>query len=104
MSNIKRVVEVTIVKKIEIELMPSVFGKMTQEEYLNEFSKSLWEVDGIDDVVRYAARVVSDNGDGYQYDGIGLIGHSDSTYPRIPDVKYRVLDEYMEDEIVGGAE
>ncbi|MFA6903370.1 MAG: hypothetical protein WC236_09830 [Gallionellaceae bacterium] len=102
MISIKRTVRVVIEKEIEIELTPSVFGKMTQDDYLSEFRRSLWDVDGIDDVVTYAARMAATDGNGYQHDGIGMVGYFESTYPRVPDVKFRTISENYEEEIVGG--
>lgn len=103
MTTIKRTVRVTIEKEIEIELTPAVFGDMTEEEYLAEFRKGLWHVDGIDDVVKYAAEMAATCGSGYQHDGLGLLAYSYSTHPRVPDVKFNELSEEREMEIIGGA-
>lgn len=103
MTTIKRTVRVTIEKEIEIELTPAVFGGMTEEQYLFEFRKGLWHVDGIDDVAAYAAGLAATNCSGHEFDGIGLLGEVDSTYPRVPDVKFNILAENFETEIVGGA-
>lgn len=100
---IKRTVRVIIEKEVEIELTPAVFGGMTEEEYLAEFRRCLWHVDGIDDVVEYAAGLAATNGSGFEWDGIGLLGESYSTFPRVPDVKFNILSDNMETEIVGGA-
>ena len=97
---IKKTVRVTIVKELEIELMPSVFGDMTDEQYLAEFRKGLWDVENIDEVIKYAARMAACNHIGYEHDGIGLLDHSTSTYPRVPDVKVTEIDEEIEEEIV----
>lgn len=100
METIKRKVRVTIEKEIEIEMLPSVFENMSQEEYLEEFRKGLWEVEGIDDVVKYAARMAATMGGGYQLDGLGLLGEKDSTFPRVPDVKFTILWDECESEII----
>ena len=94
----KRKVRVTIVKEIEVELTPAVFGEMSQEQYLQEFRSVLWHVDGIDDVFKYAAQMIATCGGGYSHDGLGLVDSSNSTYPRAPDVKADVLDEEVEAE------
>lgn len=99
MDPIKRTVRVTIEKEIEIELTPELFGGMTEEQYLAEFRKGLWHVDTIDDVVKYAARMAAYHGGGHQHDGLGLLDHHHSTYPRVPDVKFRVIDDECEEEI-----
>lgn len=96
----KRVVRVTIIKEIEIELTPTFFGPMTQAEYLAEFNKSLFPVDGIDDIFKFAARMAAHYGGGMSHDGLGLLSESYSAYPRVPDVKFEVLDEEDETELV----
>lgn len=97
MESIKRTVRVTIEKEFEIELTPAVFGEMTEAEYLAEFRKGLWNVESIDDVVKYAARMAAYYGES-THDGLGLVGPHQSTYPRVPDVKYReILDECDEE-------
>lgn len=98
METIKRLVRVTIEKDIEIEMMPGIFEGMTEDEFLVEFRKGLWEVESIEDVVKYAARMAAEHGGGMQHDGIGLLDYSHTTYPRVPDVKFRILaEEYDED-------
>lgn len=100
MESIKRVVRVTIEKEIEIELTAAFFGGMTQEEYLAEFRKGLWDVDGIEDVMKYAARMAAYYGGGVQHDGLGLLSEHHSTYPRVPDVKFRELADECDEEII----
>lgn len=103
MESIKRTVRVTIEKEIEIELMPSMFGGMTEGEYLAEFRKGLWDVDSIEDVVKYAARMAAYFGGGMQHDGLGLLDAHFSTHPRVPDVKFREISDESEEEIVTAA-
>jgi len=96
----KRKVTVTITKEIEVELTPAVFGGLSQEQYLEEFRKGLWPVEDIDDVFKYAAEMAAHHGAGYQHDGLGLLSESYSTFPRVPDVKFTVLDEETETELI----
>ena len=98
MTTIKRTVRVTIEKEIEIELRPSVFNGMSVDDYLAEFRNSLWDVETIDDVIKYAAIIAADNGQGVEYDGIGLIDSSD--LPRPPDVKFNVISEDTDAEVI----
>ncbi|MCE5180499.1 MAG: hypothetical protein LLG15_01735 [Betaproteobacteria bacterium] len=100
MESIKRTVRVTIEKEIEIELTPEMFGGMTEEEYLSDFREGLWDVESIDDVVKYAARMAAYHGGGMQHDGLGLLDFHLSTYPRVPDVKFRELMDECEEEIL----
>lgn len=95
----KRKVTVTITKEIEIELTPAVFGDLSQEQYLEEFRKGLWYVEDLDDIFKYAAEMAAHHGGGYQHDGLGLLSESYSTHPRVPDVKFKVLDEDTETEL-----
>lgn len=99
-ADMKRTVRVTIIKEIEIELMPTVFGGLTEAEYLKGFNDHLWNIDGIDDVFKYAAAMAAHHGGGMTHDGINLLAESCSTYPRIPDVKFKVLDKETEEEFV----
>lgn len=96
----KRTIRVTISKEIEIELTPAVFGPMSQAEYLDSFSRDLWTIEGIDDVFKYAAEMAAHHGGGYTHDGLGLLSEHFSKYPREPDVKFRVLDEETETELI----
>ena len=102
----KRTVLVTITKEIEIEITPKMFGPMSEAEYLAAFSEGQFAVDGIDDVFKYAARMVAYHGGGIAHDGLGLVSSAHSTYPHEPDVKFRELSDESEEEIIlkeGGA-
>lgn len=94
----KQKVRVTIVKEIEIELTPTLLGDMTEEEYLESFRSGLWDIDGMDDVVKYAASMAAQYGGGYTHDGLGLLDTTRTTYPRVPDVKFSELDTDIETE------
>lgn len=99
MEPIKKTVRVTIEKEIEIELTPTFFGGMTEEQIIAEWNKSLWPIEGMDDVIEHAAVMAATYGDGYTLDGLGLIGNVHTTFPRIPDVKFREVYEDVEAEI-----
>lgn len=96
MESIKRTVIVTIEKEIEIELTPAVFGGMSEAEYLASFSKDIFAVESMDDIVKYAASMIANYGAGYEHDGIGLVGKGHSTYPRVPEVKFDELSSETE--------
>lgn len=96
----KKTIRVTIEKEIEIELTPTCFGDMTVDEYLLAFCVGLWKIEGLDDVFMYAAEMAADCGGGYDHDGLGLLDQHYKTYPRVPDVKFRVIDESRTSEIV----
>jgi len=76
----KKTIRVTIEKVIEIELTPAVFGQMTEAEYIAEFKKSLWHIDGLDDVYIYAASIAAHHGGGIEHDGLGLLSAHYSTH------------------------
>lgn len=103
MSTMKRTVRVTITKEIEIELTPSMFGGMTEEQYIAEFRKGLWDIDGIDDVFKYAARMAADGAIGSEQDGLGLINSPWSEYPRRGDVLAQEISCDFEEEFIEGA-
>lgn len=96
---IKKTVRVTIEKEIEIELTPTFFGDMSEEQIIAEWNKSLWPIEGMDDVIKHAAVMAATYGDGHTLDGLGLLGGFDTTYPRIPDVKFREIYEDIETDI-----
>lgn len=100
MEQTKRNVKVTIEKEFEIEFTPALLNGMTEEEYLTDFRKGLWHVDSMDDIYEYAARMAAYYGGGMQHDGLGLLSESGSTYPRVPDVKFREVYDECETEIV----
>lgn len=99
----KRVVRVTITKEIEVELMPTVLGPMTEEQYLAEFNAGLFPVESMDDVIKYAGEMAARYGGG-SHDGLGLVGEHYVTTPKVPDVKFRELDEEVEVEFIGAEE
>lgn len=108
---IKRTVRVTIEKVIEIEFTQELFRVfdngneryLSVDEYLHEFRKSLWNVDNIDDVAKYAAKMAADGCIGMELDGLGLLNDRHSLYPRKGDVLAKVCDEDVETEIIQDA-
>lgn len=99
MSSNKRTVLVTIEKELEIEFTPTVLHDMTEEEYLTAFRETLWDVESMDDVFEYAAEMAARHGSGLEHDGLGLVGEHYQKYPRVPDVKFRILNESIDTEI-----
>ncbi|MDT0355669.1 hypothetical protein RJO15_07830 [Herbaspirillum huttiense F1] len=96
----KRVVRVTITKEIEVELTPTVLGPMTEEQYLAEFNAGLFPVESMDDVIKYAGEMAARYGGGVSHDGLGLVGEHYVTTAKVPDVKFRELDEEVEVELI----
>lgn len=95
-----RTVRVTVTKDVKVTINPSMFFGMSIEEYLAEFRKGLWDVESIDDVVAYAARVGADSGHRRQEDGLGWIGSTSFYKPEPLDVAVDVLYEDVETEIL----
>lgn len=89
----KRTVEVTIVKRLTVEIMPEMYGSLTPEEYLSEFSKTFFEVSKVEDLIEYAASMFAQHGPG-DYEGLGRVAPSGSTYPTPPVVR---CDEEWDD-------
>lgn len=100
METIKRKLRVTIEKDIEIEIMPSMFYGMSEEEYLKEFREGLWHVDGIDDVVKFAAKVAAVDGRGPTYDGIGRLEVKHMKDSEEAEVYFEVLSSDIEAEFI----
>ena len=99
-KSIKRTILVTMTKEIEIELPPEFFEETPQDLFLKMFSEMMWPIDGIDGLFDYAARMAAEVGGGYTHDALGLLDVHYSTYPRVPDVKFRVNYEDTETEII----
>ena len=99
MEAMKKTVRVTIEKEIEIELTPDVFGSLTIEEYLDEFSTILWPVNSIDEVFKYAAGMIAVAGEG-SYDMLGPVGRQDTENNGESWVKFKIVYEDREMEIV----
>lgn len=94
---IKRTLRVTIEKEIEIEI-PDEYAT---EKYLEDFSRHMWVVDGVDDIVTFAARMAFADDGNRHFDFLGYVGTKHSTWPQEPDVKYEIKDEWIEYEFVG---
>jgi len=94
--SIKRTLRVTIEKLITVELP----DKVATPEWLAEFNKFMWPIEGIDDVAKYAARMAAIGSTGCELDALGLVDYHYSTYPRVPDVKVWEHDESIEEEVV----
>ena len=95
MESITKTLRVTIEKEVRITITPKLFGPLTQEQYLIEFRKGLWDIDGIDDVIEYAARMAAEYGGG-SYDGLGKLAQDYHN----PDVIYDILSEEIEAEFI----
>ena len=101
MEAIKRRVRVTAEYEVDITIMPSMFGQMSIEQFLEMWRKGLWDVEGIDDVAMYAACMAALCGDG-QYDGIWELRSIFSSEADTANVKYRILSEDFDSEIING--
>lgn len=100
MTIYKKVLKVTIEKEIEIELTPTLLGEMTEQEFLAGFSSVLWDVDSMDDIFKYAAEMAAKYGSGLEHDGLGLLSAHYSTFPRVPDVKFREITDECDVEFI----
>ena len=94
---IKRRIKVTIEYKMIVTLMPSLFGGMSVEKYLEEFRKGLWDVDDINDIAKYAAQMAALYGETNE-DGIGTL--SPAYLNKDTFVKYDIIDEDINSEII----
>ncbi len=95
-KRLKRIVRVTIEKEIEIEF-PEGFA---DPRYLHQFSNGLFDVDSLDDVFVYAAKLAAIDGGGVSWDGIGFLGMKDVIYSKEPDVTFDILSVNIEEEFI----
>lgn len=100
METLKKKVRVIVESVIEVEITPNMFMGYTEEEYLKEFSRAFWDVNGMDDIVLFAARVAATQGRG-QEDGLGKL---EPAYMRRvapdADVYFDILEEDIDSEFV----
>lgn len=83
----KRTLEVTTTKTIEIEFTDALFEVSgSQAQYLRDFNEGMWRIKGIDDVFVYAAGAIAEYGHGVSHDFLGTIGVDSK-------VKYTVIDD-----------
>ena len=98
---IKRTVRVTITKVVEVEF-PAEWGSA---ENIADWRRGLWHIDGVDDIAKFAARMAATGSEGYQTDGIGLLGQRGRLYgAKTPDVIFNETHEDYEEEIIPDGE
>ena len=102
MEAVNRRVRVTAEYEVDITFPAEFFSRYEQDHavelYLADFRKGLWDVESIDDVALYAARMAALNGGG-QYDGLGRLAPD---YSHDADVKFVIVDEEFDSEIISG--
>lgn len=100
---ITRTVKVTIEKEIKV----SFSADLGTPESIAEWCKGLWEIEGVDDIAKYAAEQAAQGADGCNLDGIGRLG-TEYTWFGSKEVKadtvFEVLDDHIESEIIKGKE
>lgn len=99
---IKRRVKVTAEYEVDITFPAEFFDHYDDpanaiERYLANFRKGLWDVESIDDVAMYAARMAALNGSG-SYDGLGDLAPDYSSTKA--DVRFNIVDEEFDSEIL----
>lgn len=98
---IKRTVRVTITKVVEVEF-PAEWGS---EENIADWRRGLRQIDGVDDIAKYAARMAATGSEGLEEDGIGLVGQRGNTYGgKAPELIFNETFEYYEEEIIPDGE
>lgn len=96
-ANVDRVKKVRVSVEMEVEInLSQTLGDMSEENFLAEWRKSLWEVDSLDDIYKHAAEMVAAGFKGYHLDGLGLL----SGYASESGTVFRIIDEHTESEIV----
>lgn len=95
----KKTVQVTITKEFEIELTPEILDGESEGHYLAHYSRYFHKVESMDEILEYASTSYALFGEMF-LEGVGRIGMHYSTYPDIPVVKIRELDEDVEFEVL----
>lgn len=93
---IKFKVEVTITKVVDVWLE----DEAATPEFQAEWRKGLWDIEGIDDIAKHAARMAATGAEGYNLDGIGLLGVKGKEYTRKPDTEFEIDYDEVEAEIL----
>lgn len=99
---IKRTVRVTITKVLEVEF-PAEWGS---DENIADWRRGLWDIDGVDDIAKFGARMAATGSEGHSEDGIGLVGQRGFTYRggKTPDFFFKATDEDSVEEIIPDGE
>jgi len=96
---ITRTVKVTIEKEIKV----SFSAELGTPESIAQWCKGLWEIEGVDDIAKYAAEQAAQGAAGCNLDGIGRLG-TEHTWFGSKEVKadtlFEVLDDCVESEII----
>lgn len=96
----KKTIEVIKTVEIEIEIKDKMFGDMTQEEFLVEFSRSFFKVSSIDDIYKYIASQIDVDSFGELFiEGVGFID-SWSTQNMNISARYNITYTDVETEII----
>lgn len=97
-ERIEYTVEVTITKTVKVQLP----ADLAKPESIEEWRRGLWDIDGVQDIAKYAAEHAASGRAGFNLDGIGyLVGPHDSKKDSDTATVYEILDEDCECEIVG---
>jgi hypothetical protein len=87
-------VRVTITKEIEVHLTDD----MGTEEAIRDWNRGLWPIESVDDIAKYAAEQAATGGEGYNWDGLGILRRLGDA--RKGDTWFEILDEEYEEEII----
>ena len=94
--SITRTFEVTITKRVRINI-PDAYDT---PEMITDWRSGLWDIDGVDDMAEYAARLVADGAADYNNEGVGrMLDEVVATHRQDIDpltVTYSVLSEDIE--------
>lgn len=91
----KKTVRVTIEKEIEIDIP----DHMLTPEYKADFESGLWKYEDENELFTYAARMAAGQGDGH-YEGLGFLGYRLAQYIATPDVRFEILYDDLETEVL----
>lgn len=62
---------VLVTKEVEVEIyLPE---NLISEDTIREWREGLWDIDGVEDIAQYAARMVAEDMEHYSHDGLGTM-------------------------------
>lgn len=92
----KKIVQVTTVKEIEIEIPDEILG----ENAVSLFSEHVFEIDDKDDIFKHAAHNANEGHAGFVIDFIGLLGENGVSYSEEPNTTFKVLNTHTDYEVL----
>ncbi len=72
-----KTLEVTVIKKIRIDVMPSALFGGTEQDLIRDWSSGFWKVESMNDIIKFAAETAFDVNTSIVTDGLGRVVRND---------------------------